>query len=548
MTLSPAETAAIARRWAVTLTEHESVSGGAGEAALGPWFAQALAQDPAFPGARCWAFPVAEGDGRHCVGMLLRGSGRETLILTGHFDTVSIDDYGDLRSLATQPEALREGLRARLAVQAETGAEKRAKADFEGDDFLPGRGLLDMKAGLAAGLAACAAFAADAQRRGNLLFLAVPDEEVNSVGARAAAAMLPTIAAEHDLDLVGAINLDAIADDSADGANGRVVAFGTIGKVLPTATIIGVPAHSGFPLAGINAGALAGAIAARVEWAPELTDDSAGETPGTLPSLLSLRDGKAGYDVTTPAAAFVTFNVLSYRRSPDEVMMRFEALCREAAAGFLHELEQRLNQTRSAGKPTVLDRPITLHRYEAVLAAAVAANPRNAEAFEALTTELAGGNLPLPEQCRLLTERAWALSGMAGPAIITGFGSIPYLPTNLSDRPAARKLRQAAEEIAASAPARYGVSLAVTDHFAGISDMSFFGEADEAALGVVAGNTPLWKAGIRWPEGGGVGNIPTINLGPWGRDYHTPLERLHVPYGFEVLPRLLIDLVRRVLS
>ncbi|GHD16974.1 M20/M25/M40 family metallo-hydrolase [Tianweitania populi] len=548
MVLGREQTAAITRQWALALTEIESVSGGAGEAALGPWLRDALAADPAFGGAECWSFPVREGDGRHCVAMLLRGSGRETLILTGHFDTVSIEDYGELRPLATQPDALAERLKLRLETAAHTAAEQRAKADLASGDFMPGRGLLDMKAGLAAGLAVCADYAADQNRSGNLLFLAVPDEEVNSVGARAAAAMLPQIARDKNLDLVGAVNLDAISDDSEDGHRGRVIALGTIGKVLPTAYVVGVPAHSGFPLAGINAAALAGAIAARVEWAPELTDDSAGETPGTLPSLLSLSDGKPGYDVTTPGTAFASFNVLSYRRSPETVMNSFEALCREAADTFLEGLKKRLAGTRSQDRETVLDRRITLYRYETLLKKAVAVDPNHASLIEQFAGELAASALSLPEQCRRLTERTWMLSGFSGPAIVLGFGSIPYLPTNLSEAPAARKLHQAAEALAKAAQSKYGVSLQTTGHFAGISDMSFFGEADEADLAVVAANTPMWKAGIRWPDQGGVAGVPTINLGPWGRDYHTPLERIHVPYGFDILPRLLIDLTRRVLG
>ncbi|HEV7416479.1 MAG TPA: M20/M25/M40 family metallo-hydrolase, partial [Tianweitania sediminis] len=332
MRLSEADLAAFTRAWAIKLTEFGSVSGSVGEAALGPWLATELAADEAFGDSRCWSFPVAVGDPRHCVAMLVRGSGRKTVILTGHYDTVTTEDYGALEPVATRPERLKEQLLERLSSGgAQTAAEQRALADLQSSNFLPGRGLLDMKAGLAAGLAACASFAADEQRVGNLLFLAVPDEEVNSVGARAAASLLPGIAQDLALDFVGAINLDAIADDQPDGANGRIIALGTIGKVLPTALVVGVHAHSGFPLAGINAGAIAGAIAARVEWAPELTDTDENGLPGTQPSLLSLRDSKTGYDVTTPALAFLTFNVLSSTQSPADVLDRFETLCGQAA-------------------------------------------------------------------------------------------------------------------------------------------------------------------------------------------------------------------------
>jgi arginine utilization protein RocB len=182
------------------------------------------------------------------------------VLLTGHFDTVPIEDYGDLKPVAGSADALRKGLLQRLQTNAVTAAERRAVADLSTDDFLPGRGLLDMKAGLAAGLAVLEAFAADPDRIGNLLFLAVPDEEVNAAGARAAAPALPEIARQLGLEIRAAINLDAIADDG-NGENGRAVALGTIGKLLPSALVVGVPAHAGYSFNGLSACALAGASA-----------------------------------------------------------------------------------------------------------------------------------------------------------------------------------------------------------------------------------------------------------------------------------------------
>lgn len=531
----------VARRWALALTAQESVTGTPGEAAFAPWLAGELARSADFGSRRhVWTFPVAPGDARCCVAMLLRGSGSRTVILTGHFDTVSVDDYGALRPLATQPERLAAALGESLRERRDPAAE-RAKADLAGGAFLPGRGLLDMKAGLAAGLAAAADFAGRAAAAGNLLFLAVPDEENNSAGARSAAQLLPEIAREHRLDLVAAINLDAIADDG-DGVEGRVVALGTVGKVLPTALVVGTPTHSGFPRNGVNAAALAGAIAARVEWAPELTE--ARPEGGTPPSLLSLRDGKSAYDVTTPATAFATFNVLSYRRAPAEVLDQFDRLCRESVAALLGQLRERAGPSALPGLPL----EIPFHRYEAVAAAAIARDPANASRLDGAGEALAGRDLPLPEKCRLMTERAWALSGLAGPAVVTGFGSIPYLPTNLSEAPAATRLKAAAARFAEESPARYGTAIACVDHFAGISDMSFLGEADERSLAIVARNTPMWRHAVRWPERGGIAGVPTVNAGPWGRDYHTPLERLHAPYAFGVLPRLLVDILGALLA
>ncbi|MEO8244520.1 MAG: M20/M25/M40 family metallo-hydrolase [bacterium] len=530
--------AARTRAWALALTARPSVTGTAEEAAFGPWLAEQLVKSDRFGAAEVWTFPVAVGDGRQCVAMLLRAAGSATVLLTGHYDTVTFDDYGPLAPLATLPEALATALRAKLDLSALGPGERLAREDLASGAFLPGRGLLDMKAGLAAGLAVAENFAANPDAIGNLLFLAVPDEEATSAGARAAAAELKTIAARRGVDLVAAINLDAIAD-TGDGSAGRAIALGTVGKVLPTAFVAGVPTHSGFPYNGLNAAVLLAAICARVEWAAELTDDSAGQ-PGTPPSLLSMRDGKLGYDVTTPATAFAAWNVLLHRRRPDDILAAFEGLCHAAVQGCLAALKERARQHRLPGGEVL---PVVkFYRYEAVLQAARLRGDVDAK-LAGLAVTLAASGLSLPEICGRGTALVWLASELPGPAVVLGFGSVPYLATHLSASAEARRLEAVVREVASAAG-----SVAVTEYFAGISDMSFFGEADETVLHAVAANTPLWGSAIRWPVGGALAQVPTVNIGPWGRDYHTPLERLQLDYGFNVLPGLIRDVVERVLA
>ncbi|TGQ77150.1 MULTISPECIES: hypothetical protein [unclassified Mesorhizobium] len=280
-----------------------------------------------------------------------------------------------------------------------------------------------------------------------------------------------------------------------------------------------------------------------MEWAPELTDQSQLGT-GTPASLLSIHDSKAGYDVTTPASAFVTFNVLSYRWAPDEMLDRFERLCADAVSACLGDLKLRLGPGNGSAAVNLVD-SVALHRFEAI---AAGLDEDAKSKLGELGASLADGELSLPEQCRLVTEEAWRLSHLSEPAIVVGFGSIPYLPTNLYQTPAAKRLREIALEIAANATRRYGCAIGCADYFAGISDMSFFGEAVESSLDVVARNTPMWRDGVRWPLHRGLANIPTINIGPWGRDYHTPLERLHIGYSFNVLPRVLGEVCTALLN
>ena len=117
------------RAWALALTAIPSVTGTADEAAFSPRFADMLRASPALAGAAAevWTLLVPGGRfPRACVAVLVRGCGADTVMLTGHFDTVHTEDYGDLRPLALDPEALRPALLARLAEPKLPGSSRRA--------------------------------------------------------------------------------------------------------------------------------------------------------------------------------------------------------------------------------------------------------------------------------------------------------------------------------------------------------------------------------------------------------------------------------------
>lgn len=528
----------VCRKFALDLVARASVTGSLGEAEFGPWLAKYLRSHVGFRDkSDVWTFPVAPDDARQVVALLVRGFGERTVVLTGHYDTVTVEDYGDLAQLAGQPEELCASLLTRLST-ADDPMGRRAREDLASGRFLPGRGLLDMKGGLAAGLAAMTAISA-APFEGNLLFLAVPDEENASAGARAAAAVLPEMAAERKLEVVAAINLDAIADDG-DGSAGRVLALGTVGKVLPTAFVVGRPVHSGFALRGLNAAVLAGAIASRLEWAPELTDDSAG-VPGTAASLLALKDGKGGYDVTVPGTAFLFWNVLLHRRDPASVLPLVSKLVRESLRDCLAALRARAAMSGHNADAAELEAEVPVLTYGALLAEVAARDPGVVEYLVKVAADSAGADLP--ERCRRMTAGLWERSGRSGPAVVLGLGSIPYLATGIADTNILQTLRA----FVAEAPARHGVALAETPFFAGISDVSFFGQADEGVFAALAAETPVWDQAVRLGKGS-LAQVPTVNLGPWGRDYHTPYERADVDYLFHRLPALLEDLARRLLA
>ena len=368
-----------------------------------------------------------------------------------------------------------------------------------------------MKAGLAAGIALLETHAGE----GNLLLVATPDEEDRSAGMRAAASQIGALAKEQRLDIALAINLDSIADDG-DGSFGRSIAFGSIGKLLLTAFVVGREAHACYPFQGINANYLAAALLNRFECAPELAELT-GDEIAAPPTALHAKDLKSGYNVTTPAQVWLYWNTLQHKRSAGEVLAIAMKLAREAVRSAIAQLDQRARGFRQIA----LSGDVPVLTY-AELAAGLDTT--------ALGADLARGDLDLPTRSLAVTQEAWRLSGRAGPAVIIGFGSIPYQAVTLDDDALRARL------VAAAAPDLNPIS-----YFPGISDMSYLG-CGNGGLDACAANTPIWGTSFRLDPSPGY---PVVNIGPWGRDYHHWLERLHAPFAFEVLPGV-IERVARV--
>jgi arginine utilization protein RocB len=547
MTSPTAERALLGARaeyWARALTAIPSVTGSKDEADFAGTLVELLRASPAFEGKDAvWTVAVPGGKyPRHCVLALARGgASRRTMVLTGHFDTVETGCYGDIEPLALDPDRLAPALVERIAGEPFDARSARALDDLRGGGFLPGRGLLDMKAGLAAGLAAIEAMHRSGLG-GNLLFVAVPDEEGNSAGARHMSQLLAAIAAEHDLQVDAVVNLDATVDDG-DGEQGRLVALGSIGKMLPSALVVGRPAHAADSFRGFGAAALAGALAAEMEWAPELTERS-GDELGAGPTLLGMKDDKTAYDVTMPASVWMYWNVMVHRRSPQAVLAAVEAAAERASARLAGELAAR---AKIAGISVAAEQ-ICIRRFEDLHREVLERDARHRSTLQALAEQLAAADLSLPEQCRRLTEKIVALSGRRGPLIVLGFASIPYLPVELRSDAKAERLRRAALEAASATASHFGTTIGTIRYFPGISDLSFFGQGDDGQVETIAANTPAWRSILSGTARFGAANIPGINVGPWGRDYHTRLERIHVGYAFQVLPALILDIVRRFMA
>ncbi|MDR2175590.1 MAG: M20/M25/M40 family metallo-hydrolase, partial [Synergistaceae bacterium] len=146
--------------------------------------------------------------GRHAIAALLRAARpvKETIVLLGHFDVVDVEGCGPLRPCAFDP----------LEYTRRTGElnlSEDARKDLESGRWLFGRGVADMKAGLALVICLLEDYASrrmkqdfakqDCERQDfNVLLLAVPDEEGDSVGMRGVISHLAELKEKEGLDFL----------------------------------------------------------------------------------------------------------------------------------------------------------------------------------------------------------------------------------------------------------------------------------------------------------------------------------------------------------
>jgi arginine utilization protein RocB len=324
-----------------------------------------------------------------------------------------------------------------------------------------------------------------------------------------------------------------------------VIAKGTIGKLLLRALVVGKASHACYPLDGVSSSYLAAELVH--EFSPELSEEEGAEL-AVPPTVLGSRDLKPSYNVTIPDRDFVFWSVIALRRTTQEVFEIAERLTQRAMSRAAAQMRERSASLKNPMKLSPAWWKIQTFTFEQAVRSA-AQRDNFADQFKEHAAALAGRDeLDFPSRSRRLAEFAWEAARLEGPAIILLIGSAPYPANRLAQVESGNRLSQILTRVAQETSIAFNTPITQCEFFPAISDMSFLRPADKAEFEFISQNTPLWGSSIAWNREERIYDMPVINVGPWGRDYHHWLERTHNRYTFTVLPYLLHEICRTVLE
>lgn len=468
----------------------------------------------------------------------------KTVLLIGHIDTVGIDDF-TLKELALDPDALALALRQEELPEA-------VKVHLESGEFEFGRGVLDMKSGVASHLYLLKYYSEHPDElEGNLMVVFECDEEVGSHGMISALSELKRLREMHGFDYVAAINADFVSPRYIGDPN-RYIYTGTVGKLLPSFFITGSETHVGSCFEGIDPNFIAAHLTRQISYNPALCNEAFGET--TVPPV-SLRqmDLKPAYTVQTALSAYVYFNFFIHSWSPKEVQDRLIVEAETAFTTALTAFKQNYAEyTKASGEPmNVITWQPRVMTYEEMH---VSLQTEHGEDYiihmSAFKDQLL---LQTDVDTRMFSarvvEEAWKWMPDKNPAIIMFYPSLYSPRTEVTGKNDNEKnLLDAIKKAVDTVQPNYPHPIVTKNFFPYISDMSFISLSDDiAGISVVATNNPGWKTKLYVDyEAIRDINVPVINIGPYGYDAHKQYERMERSFSLNIVPNLTNQVIRQL--
>lgn len=477
-----------------------------------------------------------------------KGNSNRTIILMGHLDTVGVEDFGDIKNDAFNPDELPNILR-----NLNLGDD--VNRDIDSGEYLFGRGALDMKSGVAGNMYLMKYFSENPEELdGNLIAIAEADEEDNSHGIISALKVLSEWKERYKLDYIAAINADYSTPYHENDDN-RYIYFGTIGKLLPSFYVTGKETHVGQAYGGLDPNLLVAELTRNIELNTELCDESNGEV--TVPPIsLKQTDLKPGYTVQTSLAAYSYYNFFTLTMSPKDVMDKMK----EVAVKSFDNIVQYTNEsyknycTKGNYLYTMLPWRTRVYSWDDFYNELATIHGDKYKVYmHNFAKELHEDNpsMDLRDFSMKIIDESWnKWSDDKSPAIIVYFSSLFYASIDTTGKTKQERELIDSVEKSISFVQDYSDKPIVTKKFYPyISDSSFMAiSEDRDELRSLEKNMPAWGTKYIHPINDILEiNVPVANIGTFGKDGHKISERVHMKYSFENIPNITFMTIKDLL-
>ena len=465
----------------------------------------------------------------------IKGKGNDAILLMGHIDTVDIKDYGKAIDYACKPDELVEQLKKHFLLS------NKVLEDIKSNKYMFGRGALDMKAGVSANLIVFEYFSNHLEElNGNLVLLAECDEEGDSKGIISALDVLIDLKKKENFNYVACLN----SDYSVSETNERFVYLGTVGKILPSFVCIGKESHVGNPFGGFDPNLLLSVLNTKISLNAKLCDKVEGKT-SVPPICLKQSDTKDSYTVQTASSAYSYFNYMLYNSSPVEVMKKCVKLAKESFKETIKYLNKQYKEYCSNNhikykKLPYKNNVYTFEEFDSIL-------KKNNHNYEKEINDYArkivenNPNIDIREYSYKIVLKAYEYYEAKDPVLIIYFGSTFYSNVETKNK----KLIKAVEKSVKTINLESSYDIKTSIFYPYISDMSYLSCVhNEDTIQKMLNNCPYYSYRYNYPyKKIKEIDMPVINIGTYGFDGHTYIERLEKDYAFKELPNLIYETI-----
>ncbi|MDU0463203.1 M20/M25/M40 family metallo-hydrolase [Staphylococcus ureilyticus] len=511
------------------LVNHQSITNTQGEKTFPNLVNQLLFQLKYFKTNPNQIQKILTDDDKEALIAFYQGSqSGKTIVLVSHYDTVDVSEFGLAHDLACNPDKLKQ-----YFLENQNYLDKGAVEDLLSEDYLFGRGIMDMKAGLMLHMSLIE-LASIEQWDINLILVTVPDEEVNSSGMRKAVEKLAELKANYDLDIQLHLNSEPTFQQATSDEK-HYIYSGSIGKIMPAVLCYGKETHVGQPLEGLSANFMMSYITQAVEYNTQLKEHFENEsTP--VPVTLMMKDIKDTYDVQTPYKTIGLFNFFLFNKTPKDVFREFIntviTAVERCESDWLSVLETEDYQ---------FDKKINVLTYEQLKQYAV--KQYGEEAITNLIDQTLQETSELHLQNIHVADKLMQICKNIAPAVVTFFASPYYPAVNASSD---KHVSSTIELVKHTLNEQFQRSSEQVYYFNGISDTSYLKfDGDMEQMVIYEQNTPNFNRTYTIPfESIKAISAPTLLIGPIGKDAHKLSERLHKQSALIELPVVLEKVVK----